>query len=274
VLVLAGVVPAAFALYNFSLALFDPFAKLWTAQNIIRSPHPLHYLIAYGLLLPFAWLGARRLLRRSPCSAWLPVIWVLLFPFLAYAPLDLQRRLTEGVWAAWCILAVASFDLEGQPDTHMNARRLAPLILAFPTTLFLLIGGGLAAWGRQSPLFLPTAQVRVFETLQSPAQQGAVVLSAYDTGNALPAWAPVYVLIGHGPESIQLAGLSLQVAAFYRSSTPDSDRLSLIESFGVDFVFWGPQERLLGEWQPDSATYLQRVAVQEGYVLYAVISTP
>ena len=35
----------------------DPVIKQWTSQNLITSPHPLHYLLAYGLILGLIALG-------------------------------------------------------------------------------------------------------------------------------------------------------------------------------------------------------------------------
>jgi hypothetical protein len=98
-----------------------------------------------------------------------------------------------------------------------------------------------------------------------------VVLSSYDTGNALPAWASVYVVIGHGPESVNFAELDPRVRGFYQIETSDHSRQSLIQEFGVDYVFWGPKEKLLGEWNPDNAAYLHRVYQQGDYVLFEVI---
>ena len=277
-LLAAAVLPVAFAAYNLGISFFDPYARIWTAQNVIRSPHILHYLVAYGLLLPYAWVGGRRLMRQQGWRGWLPVGWVVIFPLLAYAPLDLQRRLTEGVWVAWCILAMASLELtENQPAAYSPRRRdwrWAPLWLAFPSTLFLLAGGMLAAWKPSQPVFRPTAQVEVFSFLAANASREAVILAAFDTSNALPAWAPVRVLAGHGPESIHKSEIEPQIASFFDPRTDDNQRRALLERFGVAYVFWGPAERKLGDWAPASASYLSLVREQGDYALFQVGAAP
>jgi hypothetical protein len=277
-LLAAAVLPALFTAYNLGISFFDPYAQIWTTQNIIRSPNILHYLLAYGLLAPFAWLGGRRLLRGDIRIGWLPVGWVLIFPLLAYAPLDLQRRLTEGVWLAWCVLALAALDQPiGRPASAAQTRlglRFAPLWLAFPSTIFLLVGGSLAAWHPAQPVFRTAAQVRVFDYLLSKTTAGAVVLGAFDTCNALPAWAPVRVLVGHGPESIYKSELEPQIVAFYQSQASDDQRWALIDRFDIAYIFWGPAERNLGDWQPSSASYLTLVQQQGDYALYEVGSGP
>jgi hypothetical protein len=271
----AGILPGIFLLYNIWASYADPYARAWTAQNLIPSPHPFHYLLAYGLLIPYAIWGGRRLLRADVWTGWLLPGWIVLFPLLAYAPLDLQRRLTEGVWVAWVALAMLA--LEGWSMPAQAARRrwaALPLWLLFPGAVLLLAGGLLAASRPGVPLFRPRDEVSLFEYLQAQAQPGSAVLAAYETSNPLPAWAPVKVLIGHGPESIHLAELKPLVEAFYSSETTDAQRLELLRRFDVGYVFWGPIEQALGDWRPGQAAYLQPVYQQGAYQLFQVIGNP
>ncbi len=268
-LIAAGLLPGAFLAYNLLVSIFDSYAKFWMEQNLIQSPHFFHYLLAYGVMIPYAWIGSRRILRENFWDGWLLLGWILAVPLLVYAPLGLQRRFTEGIWVAWCVLAMASFDQAiGQsltsPGIQKTRRMLAPLVLVFPTTIMLLFGGLLAALRPGQPLFLPRDQVRAYEILQAEAEPGAVVLSAYETANSLPAWAPVHVLVGHGPESIHYSELMPQIESFYQSETDDQQRLDLIRRFDIHFVFWGPAERKLGGWSPWNAGYLEFVSPQHG----------
>jgi len=277
-LLAAGILPAIFVAYNLGITFFDPYARLWTAQNVIRSPHILHYLAAYGLLLPFAWVGGWRWLRKDARRGWLLVGWVAIFPILAYAPLDLQRRLTEGVWLAWCALAVSAFEPPSEEAVTVAPRRLdwrfAPLWLAFLSTVFLLIGGMLAAINPAPPVFRPLEQTRIFEVLAEKARPGQVVLGAFDDSNALPAWAALRVVVGHGPESVHQAELKPQIAAFYQPQTLDNQRLALLNRFEIAYVLWGPAERLLGDWRPSEANYLKLMEQHGDYALYQVVIAP
>jgi uncharacterized membrane protein len=97
-----------------------------------------------------------------------------------------------------------------------------------------------------------------------------VVLAGYDTGNALPAWAPVRVVIGHGPESVNLAELRPEVEAFYAGATPRAARMRLLREYKVGYVFWGPEERALGDWDPGAVDYLEPVYDQDGYGIWKV----
>jgi len=90
----------------------------------------------------------------------------------------------------------------------------------------------------------------------------------------LPAWAPVRVLVGHGPESIHKSELEPQIAAFYQSQTSDDQRRAFIDRFAIAYILWGPAERELGDWLPSSASYLTLVQQQGDYALYQVGSAP
>ena len=271
IVLLAGILPGIFILYNAWVSFNDPYVHAWAMQNLIRSPNPIHYLLAYGLLLPFAVWSGPRLLRAQPWTGWFPVGWILLFPVLAYIPVDLQRRLTEGVWIAWVTLAMAALDNLELPSQANRRRWLTlPMWLLFLSTLLLLAGSLQAVSRPAGPLFRSKNEVRVFEFLQSQGVVGQVVLAAYETGNALPAWAPVRAVIGHGPESVNLAVLGPQVAAFYAADTPDTQRLEVIHQFNVQYVFWGPAERALGSWSPGQAFFLRPVYQAGDYQLFQV----
>jgi hypothetical protein len=210
----AFLIPAPFLIYNVLAFSLDPFLKSWTAQNLILSPPLPHYLLAYGVLLPFLPLGMRNLLHQNAQDGWLLVVWILATPLLAYAPVNLQRRLLEGVWIAMIVVALWSLRREGQPGVNWRLFFYTTL-LVFPSTLILLGGSLITAVQPGLPVFQPSDEVTVFERLGDHAIPGAVVMASYQTGNALPAWSPLRVVVGHGPESAGLDRLLPLVQRFF-----------------------------------------------------------
>jgi hypothetical protein len=255
-------------LYTLVVFIRDPFLRKWTEQNILPSPHPIHYLLAYGLLLPFVFIGMRRIIKLYPWRGWLPVVWVLVVPALVYAPLGVQRRLAEGVWGVIVLLALIALGSEAL--NQFRWLKIPISIILLPSTLFLIIGGVMSAWTPYEPLFVPVNQVTIFEYLDSYAADNAVVLASYETGNALPAWTPMRVVIGHGPESADLDILRPRVKAFYEKQTPDEIRLSIIDEFDVRFILWGPKERSLGNWDLNTAEYLVKLKEAGDYSIFRV----
>lgn len=259
-------------LYTGAAFLRDPYLRAWGEQNRILSPHPLHYLVAYGAAALPAALGASRLVRIRPAPALLMAVWVGLLPLLAYAPVTVQRRLPEGVWVGLSVLAAAA--LEGQAARSRVGVRWGALLLglSLPSTILLLVGGMWTVMRPSAPAFVTGSEVQALAWLESNAETGDVVLASYPTGNILPAWAPVRVIIGHGPESASLDELRPEVEAIFRGEATDGELRAVLQAHHVGFVFFGPEERSLGSWDPDTAPYLELAADLDEVRIYRVAS--
>jgi hypothetical protein len=246
----------------------DPYLVAWTAQNRILSPPPAHYLLAFGLLLLPALAGAWFFLREASQTALLPVAWLVLFPLLAYAPHNLQRRLPDGIWVALVCLSAA-----GIPRLVKRVRWSTIgaffLALSLPSTLILLGGGVRVAMQPSEPAFQPVGTVRAFAWLSSHAEVGDVVLTGYALGNALPAWAPLRVVIGHGPESVDLAVLEQAVQLFFAGGMSAREREDFLEAHRVRFIVRGPIEQALGDWSVVDMEGLDLRYAESGYQIFA-----
>lgn len=269
----AGIIPLPFTLYYIYCFSSDPFLKKWTEQNVIRSPHPIHLLIAFGVVLIPAILGIRCLMQKRRWSGMLLLSWLVALPFLAYAPHNLQRRLPEGIWTAWAIMAALGISTPlGKKTSHGLFWGVLILTLSLPTTLMILIGGMGYAMKPMSPIFRPADEVAVFNYLQKEIKADSVILSSYETGNAIPAWAHVKVVIGHGPETASLAELEPQVEAFYAGQLDQEDRDAFLRSQDVDYVFFGPAEASFGSMDLDTFSNIQLCFEKGDYRLYQRIS--
>jgi hypothetical protein len=260
--------PAPVVLYLAAVYQRDPSLQAWARQNYLPSPPPWQYLVSFLPLLPLAGLGAWRLLRQSEgalLAAWPPALLAL-----AYAPVGVQRRLIEGVWVGLAVLAAAGLEQAtslGAWKKHLGRGLIA---VCLPTSMLLVVAGLRVGLNPSEPAFRPAAEVAAFAWLADHAPRGSVVLASFSTGNALPAWAPLRVVIGHGPETAGLAQLRPEVEAFFESAQPDTARTDFLKAQQVAFVFFGPHERALGAWDPGQAEYLQQVYAASGYAVYAL----
>jgi hypothetical protein len=249
----------------------DPFLRAWTAQNRILSPNPWHYVFAYALILAPAVFGIAWVVREDHEKALLPVMWVLILPILAYAPHNLQRRFPEGVWVALLVLAAVGFE-KGLRISRLWKRRLGLVLLGFslPTSLLLLWGGLQVARHPGEPAFRAAEEVAAFRWLADNAVPGDLVLSSYQTGNALPAWAPLYVVVGHGPESAHLTTFQEKVEAIFWEVSLEPEEAALLLDWGVDWVWFGPDEHDIGSWEPAREDFLTLRYDVEPYEIYLV----
>ena len=195
-------------------------------------------------------------------------IWILSLPLLAYAPVVFQRRLVEGIWAAWVILAVSIFDHNGKQIWFS----LKPaLTLTLPSMAIIFVMGFQTASQKSPPLFLPADEVHAYMVLAEVANPNDVLLSAAETGNRVPAWAVMRVVLGLGPESLNSQEIIPRVERFYSSSETENERNKLLDEFSVDYVFYGPLEKALGSWIPDEDDF--QVVVNGEYSIYKVLHT-
>lgn len=251
----------------------DAYMRAWAAQNILTSPHPAHYLLSYSLLIPFTLLGAWHVWKGRDEQPLLLVGWAILVPLLAYLPVTFQRRLPEGAWVVLGVLAASGLS---SLRWKRNAEwRLAwgVLALGMASSAVLLVGATQAALSGSAPAFLAREQVAGFEWLAENAPSGSVVLSSYETGNPLPAWAPVFVVIGHGPESAGRAVLEPRVNAFFASSGMSPESKALLQEGRVGYVFVGSVERALGFGVTRVSPLLVPVYEQCGIVIYQVLAS-
>jgi len=265
----AALVSAPIVVYSAYVFTMQPVYATWSAQNLILSPHPLHYVVAYGLPLALAMLAVRQVWRDDG-PAWLALAWVGVVPLLVYLPISVQRRLAEGVQIPLSLLAAW-----GMHEIQMSVvwRRVvcAMLLIVMSLTNGLLVGGScLALRGQPAPIYRDAEEIAALDWLSAQVDADDVVLASYETGNYLPVRVGARVVLGHGPETVDIEDKRKLVAAFFDSSTSDDWRRRLLEQYGVDYVFVGPRERLIGDFEPAHAAYLRQVYCGGRYVVFEV----
>lgn len=241
----AILVPVPLIAYYFIRFSTDPYLILWTQQNRIFSPNPIHIFIAYGLVLIPAISGVKRILDFRRWTGLAILAWLLAFPIFAYAPHNLQRRLPDGIWVVWTILAFLGL---GQISKRWlkNPQLLGTIfvVLCLPTSFVLLVNAIRYSVIKSSPIFRKGEEVEVFEWLRVEAAPNSIVLSSFATGNAMPAWAPVIVVLGHGPETADHASVEADVSDFYGGRMDDKEILEFIQDYRISYIVWGPLERV------------------------------
>lgn len=247
---------------------FDPFLREWSSQNLIMSPPPGDYLLAFAVILPFVITGLRKMLEEIKPRTLALLGWVLIFPLLAYAPYNLQRRLPDGIW-----VALVTLGLFGLSIIKSKIWRLASytwLIWSILSVIILLVGSIFTISQVQSPIFRPAAEVEAFLFLRIQAPENAVVITSYENANPLPAWAPVRVLIGHGPESMRLAQIQPQVEDFIAYRLEPSRQKELLELFDAKYILLGPQEISRGFYKDVDTGIYKLLYQKDGYLILEV----
>jgi hypothetical protein len=266
----ALLISSPFIIYTAITFLSDPYLKTWALQNQLPSPHLVHYLIAYGLSIPFAILGVIILIHKKPRRALLIAGWFLIFPILVSLPVSTQRRLAEGFWAAITVGVIGYF--EGKKRIPKIIYVL--LFSAFPSTLVIIAGSVLNIGYLNTPLYRPKDEILIYKKLTEISEIDSVVLSSYEIGNNLPAWVPVRVAIGHGPETANWKNTYQDVDLFYQPDTEAWTREQILKKYQVEYVINGPIENDLGGWDPRKCTILKPIYEIGEYAIYVPVEKP
>lgn len=263
----AALVPLPVLAYSAVVFTTNDVMGQWSSQNNLPAPHPLHYVFAYGMIALPAVIALRWAWRRGRDTAALPyvllVVWAAIMPLAVYLPVNVQRRLAEGVIVPISILAAAGLRLWFPARRAWRRARVAVLLPASLTSVVLVLGGLVSALNVGEPLFHARDDVRGMERLESIAPRDAVVLCTKETGNYLPAHTGLVAYAGHGPETLD-GDLKIDTAERFFSGALDArarDDLLAV----VDYIFFGTREReLAGTSTPDWLA-VERVRLVEGF---------
>ncbi|MBN1564729.1 MAG: hypothetical protein JXA10_12860, partial [Anaerolineae bacterium] len=297
----AALVVLPVLLYTSIVFLTSDVLGEWSAQNLLPSPHPLHYVFGYIVLaipavvaLRWAWRKSESLAHATPLNnkkgvpfafnprhlrssaSYLPYLllasWIAVMPVVVYLPINVQRRLAEGVIVPLGILAVVGLRLLFPHRRQWLRARRVVLLLTLPTAVFFWLGTTFSVLSPGRPLFHPRDELAVMDTLNAVVPRDAVVLSLKATGNYLPVRADVKAYVGHGPETINSTEKEALAEQFFAGKLDaDAHRALLVD---VDYVFFGPLEAEISDPARSWAEDLQILApctVDDSYLVYEVL---
>jgi hypothetical protein len=232
------IISSPWVIYNGIASKIDPFFLKWTGQNILSSPPITDYLLAYGIVLLPAILGARAVIKKSILNAYFILGWVVFLPLLVYIPYNLQRRFAEGVWIG--ILILAFIFIESKYNIWKISSRIL-LICVFPTVI-IFIGAVQSVVSPTLPIYRQAGEIEIFSYFSDENFSNKTVLAEYSISNALPAWANVKTIIGHGPESIDLAQNNEIIENIFMNKISSNQIVEYLCRCNVSFIIIGPQQ--------------------------------
>jgi hypothetical protein len=244
------------------------------------------YLLSYGLPLLLAIGGLRYVLPKHNAGLLFLALWTVVTPFMLYAPTNAQRRLIESWQIPVSVLAaygLVRFVL--LPLRRLHARRAwrysmkkleralltLLIVLLMPTYIIMFfwhIGAVITYW---PPLFQSANLVVTTDWLGHNASYADGVLAAYNTSTIIPARVPVRVTLGHQSETVDLDDRKTDVKRFFDAATSDDWRRELLTRLDLNYVWYGPEERALGTYDPAQAAFLREVYASGDVHLYKVM---
>jgi hypothetical protein len=278
--------------YQYVTMVSAPVFAGWQAQSLTLSPAPWHYALGYGVVLALAIPGGWWALRQRGRWPFLS-LWLLIIAPLLYAPVvfNLQRRVIEGAQVPLCILATVGMTRYVLPAvgrsrlaTSLAARgysvRRSELLvrnllvaLTLPSTLFLILSASLAAAAGAPDMVHSADEIAAVNWLGANSSPADTVLASYEIGGFIPARIGHRVFMGHWTETVDLASKRAAAERFYGAAT-DDERRAMLRQYGIVYVFHGPRERAMGDFDPAKADYLTLVFTSHDVNIYQVAASP
>jgi len=256
---LVGALPML--VYTWGVIRQHPILSAWNEQNLTPTPGISEVLLGYGLVLIFAVVGMLLGDARGRSSGRLLITWVILGFIMLYLPVSLQRRLTLGLFIP--LAALAGVGLEAIAPTRRRFALLlaATIVLSVPSHL-VVIGSGLVAVSRaEVGLVTSESDQALLEWIGLNLSEDPLILAGLDTGSRLPAYGDVRVLYGHPFETPHSDVQEAFVRELWAWNGDPVLGLQALRAAGVDYVFYGEEEKELGA---PSWLSLAKLAHREG----------
>lgn len=263
---LAGGAPVV--LYDWAATQVHPVLAAWAEQNVTPTPGVAETALGYGLILPLAAAGVfgRRTIRRP--GGRLLLAWAAVGLLLLFAPLPLQRRMALGVYVPLAGLAGCALAEFIRSRRRQGLAVAAILALSLPSHLA-VIGAGLQSVASGEPaLVVSDAERESYRWAAAELPPGSLVLAGPRSGARLPAFADLRVVYGHPFETPQAERMQQTVRALYGWSGDPQLALQQLADLGVEFVWYGPEERALG--RPSWLGGLAETQLGGDYRLYRI----
>jgi len=280
---------APYLVYTLYIFTAWPAFKAWREQSYTLSPHPLHYILGYALVGFLAVPAIVHLWDRKNERGLFLLCWIVVTMLVVYFPLKIQRRLIEGFQIPVCILAslgLARYVLPAvtcsgltrsltrfQRYTRPKLRRFVTtviILLTIPSNFLLIVTGLIQVSHLSPPIFHERMELEAMDWLAAHTQPSDIVLSSYQVGNYIPARAGNRVFLGHGPETIHTEEKEDIVRQFFQAQTSDAYRKEILRRYNIAYLFYGPVERALGDFQPATRPYLEETFTNGRYTIYEV----
>ena len=257
------------------------------------TPEPFRLGMGLGASFIVAMLTFDGFLRiRRPSGERMAKAWVLTVLILAYVPyINWRWHLLNGIQIPLAVLATQG--LRRTVFRRILLRRrdrkrtpCLPRSLWAPPGLVAAMGVMLVACCLSTanhflsyrheaklvgaPTYLPTTELAAMDWMNRQVSRDALVLASYPIGNYVPRLSGQRVFIGEDMLTNEIEARQRDIRLFYSEDWDDSKRVGLLHLFGIDYVYYGPDERKLGSYDPDGAAFLTRVYDDGGIKIFEV----
>lgn len=244
----------------------------------VFTPPPPHLILLLGITFItaiFAYSGILPLKQQKDDTLFVKV-WFVVTLLLVYLPIPFQIMLLTGYQIPLAVLATISVYDHMIPwiQEHMISRRkefvpkirsvsrLVPILfvlLIIPTNIYLLTWRMLVLNRNEYPFYLYKDELAGFQWLEEHSKPDEVVISSFVIGHYVPGLSGNKAFLANAVMTMDFYQKRSMVNDFYNTLMTDEKREQMLEEYGIDYIFYGPAERMIGEYDPGVSSLFEEV---------------
>jgi len=215
---------------------------------LFRSPPFWDIFISFSPVLLFAvWGWYQSKFDKGDGKIRFLRLWGLMGIILIFLPLVLQRRLIVGYYLP--LSGLAAMGLGRIRLGRIGRQRINMVVL----TMSIITNGLLMTMGIYSinshsySIFLYETEMEAINWIKNNTSSGAAILSSPEIGLVIPGFTGRKVIYGHPFETINANLEKENVTRWYNGSMNTAQAGQFILEKGIDYIYFGPREKILGE---------------------------
>jgi len=288
-LILATISAPAIFYYLYLLKVDEVMQQKALQNNCFTTPFWLT-IFSYGLVLVFAIFGAYFLFKKKKIfghnfsEKWsFIILWAVVSFILIYSPVNYQRRLSEGLHFPLVILMTVGLfglyqilvDKKSKLTKRLWSQRYTLLMiisfLLLGSNIFILAVDLFIYTDRREISYLDNDLIKAASWLRSVGSNQIIFNSANNVINIIPAYAGRLVYVGHGVETPNFKQKQAEVNWFFAKDRPDVTERDFLLKRNINYLFYGPDEQKLGNYNPVVKPYLKAVYANSKVTIYQVL---
>jgi hypothetical protein len=287
-----GFISCSPAFYSVLLTSLDPVWKEVLAQfdNAgVFTPNPLLLPILLGPALLIALFtlikeGPFRLQGQNNNTLFLKA-WFWANFLLLYIPTDYQIHMLNGWQLPIAILASMGLFYYIIPAIQQFAARhswswskealgravlITFILLIIPTNIYLILWRFIDLRRHEYPYYLHQTELAAMDWLETNAKKNDVILSSLTIGQYIPSETGMFVFLAHWAQTVDYYNKESMVNEFFNPQVSNDRRQAILHQYSVDYIFYGPVERALGQYNLADSPLLQKVQTVDNVDIYQV----
>jgi len=246
-------------------------------QNINPTTPLLTTIISFGGLFVGFILGINYLYKNNLLKNYkylFLIIWAIVQFVLLYAPVNYQRRLALGIHLPFVLLTcIFLFHFYQVKKELIKKYAVAFSVLIFivfiPSNLFVLATDIMIYNQEREASYLDLDTYQGFIWLKENSDAESIIFSSVRTGNILPAYALRTSYVGHAVETPYYNQRKKEPAWFF--SQKKDVGLEFFKKRNIKYIFYGKLEKELGNFDPNSQSYLKEVYTSKEVKIFEVL---